>query len=181
MSGTDWGELTGRVVIEACAAAPEDVVLYLGDDAVADALQARVRTLVRRSGSPVGSGSPAGPGAPVAPGSAMASSPILGDPPPGLSIICLNGWLRRLPPSAQRAVFTEAARLLPARGLLVVGDVMWSVPAADIDAPEQFGDALTHVQSTTTIEKWARETGFLPDLHRFGVGAAVLVAVRGQS
>lgn len=151
----DWAGVTARVVVEACAATAEDVVLYAGDSAVADALAARVRTLVRRDG--------------------------LDEPPPGLSIICLHGWLRRRPPAAQRAVIQAAARLLPPRGLLVVGDVMWSFPPDQIDAPEQFGDALEFVQTTATVEGWARAAGFLPDLHRFGSGAAVLIAIRGQS
>jgi hypothetical protein len=155
MSGTDWAAVTGRVVVEACSATPEDVVLYLGDDAVASALAPRVGTLVRRDD--------------------------LVDPPAGLSIICMHGWLRRRPPEAQRAALQAAARLLPPRGLLVVGDVMWSLPFAMIDEPEQFGDTITHAQTTSTVEKWAREEGFLPDMHRFGPGAAVLIAIRGQT
>lgn len=151
----DWEGVTARVVVEACSATPEDIVLYAGDDAVAAELLPRVQTLARRDG--------------------------LVDPPAGLSIICLHGWLRRRPPAEQKAVIQAAARLLPPRGLLVVGDVMWSFPKDDIDAPEQFGDALEHVQTTATIEAWARAAGFLPDLHRFGPGVAVLIAIRGQS
>lgn len=151
----DWAAVTGRVVVEACSATAEDVVLYCGDDAVAADLTSRVKTLARRDG--------------------------LVDPPEGLSIICLHGWLRRRPPVAQRAIFRDAARLLPPRGLLVVGDVMWSLPAATIDEPEQFGDAIADVQTTTVLEGWAREAGFLPDLHRFGPGVAVLIAIRGPS
>jgi hypothetical protein len=151
----DWAGVTARVVVEACSATPEDIVLYIGDDAVAAELAPRVHTLVRRD--------------------------ALVDPPAGLSIICLHGALRRHPPAAQRALIQTAARLLPPRGLLVVGDVMWSFPPADIDAPEQFGDALEHVQTTATIEAWSRAAGFLPDLHRFGPGVAVLIAIRGQS
>jgi hypothetical protein len=151
----DWAGVTARVVVEACSATAEDVVLYAGDDVVADALSPRVRALTRRDD--------------------------LADPPPGLSIICLHGWLRRRPPAAQRAVIQEAARLLPPRGLLVVGDVMWSFPPEQIDAPEQFGADLDFVQTTATVEGWARAAGFLPDLHRFGPGVAVLIAIRGQS
>ncbi len=151
----DWAGVTARVVVEACSATSEDIVLYAGDDAVADALASRVHTLVHRDD--------------------------LTDPPLGLSIICLHNWLRRRSPEEQRAVFHAAAALLPPRGLLVVGDIMWSFPPADIDAPEQFGDASEHAQTTATIEAWARAAGFLPDLHRFGPGVAVLIAIRGQS
>lgn len=151
----DWAGVTGRVVVEACSPTPDDVVLYCGDDAVAADLAPRVRTLARRDG--------------------------LTDPPPGLSIVCLHNWLRRRPPAEQRAAIREAGRLLPARGLLVVGDVMWSLPAHMIDEPEQFGDAIDHVQTTATLEGWAREAGFVPDLHRFGTGVAVLIAIKGPS
>ena len=151
----DWAAVTGRVVVEACSAAPEDVVLYCGDDAVADALSGRVKALVRRDG--------------------------LGEPPAGVSIVVLHHWLRRRPPAAQRAILREAGRVLPERGLLVVGDAMWSFPRDMVDEPEQFGDALDHVQTTATVEAWAREAGFLPDLHRFGAGAAVLIAIKGTS
>lgn len=150
----NWAGVSGRVVVEACSATPEDVVLYCGDDAVAAELEARVGTLVRRDD--------------------------LRDPPPGVSIVCLHGWLRRRPPAEQRAALREAGRILPPRGLLVVGDVMWSLPADQIDEPAQFGDAIEDVQTTATIEGWAREAGFLPDLHRFGPGVAVLIALRSQ-
>ena len=151
----DWAAVTGRVVVEACSAAPEDVVLYCGDAHAAEAIAGRVGALVRRDG--------------------------LSAPPPGLSIVVLHGWLRRRPPAEQRAVLAEAGRILPPRGLLVVGDVMWSLPPEMVDEPEQFGDAIEHAQTTATIERWAREAGFLPDLHRFGAGAAVLIAIKGQA
>ncbi len=151
----DWAGVTGRVVVEACSATAEDIVLYCGDDAVAVELSGRVGTLVRHDS--------------------------LAAPPAGLSIIALHGWLRRRPPAEQRAVIQEAGRLLPPRGLLVIGDVMWSLPAESIDEPEQFGDAIAHVQTTSTIEGWARAAGFVPDLHRFGPGVAVLIALRGPS
>lgn len=151
----DWAGVTGRVVVEACSASPEDVVLYCGNSAVADELAPRVRALVRRD--------------------------VLFDPPPGLSMVVLHDWLRRRPPEEQRAALREAGRLLPVRGLLVVGDVMWSLPPEMVDEPEQFGDDIGRAQTTTTIEKWAREAGFVPDLHRFGPGAAVLIAIKGQA
>ena len=148
----DWGEVTGRVAVEACGAAREDVVLFCGDDAVGDALAAQAGTLVRRDD--------------------------VGDPPPGLTIICLHAWLRRRPPAAQRAAIQAAGRLLRSRGLLVIADAMWSLPPDQLDDPGQFGDELDHVQTTGTLEGWVREAGFLPDTHRFAPGAGVLVALR---
>lgn len=149
----DWSGVIARVTLEACNATEQDIVLYCGPVAGADALAARVGSLVR--------------------------APDLRTPPPGVSVVCLHQWLRRCTPTAQQAVFHRAAALLPERGLLVVGDVMWSFPADQIDDPEQFGDDLEFVQTTATIERWARDAGFLPDLHRFGAGVGVLLALRG--
>lgn len=152
----NWAEVAGRVIVEAVAADPRDVLLLIGDgaasDAIAQALAARVGRLVRGDS--------------------------LGAAPAGLSVVCLHQTLRLRPPEAQRALFAEAARVLPPRGLLVIGDVMWSLPFDQIDAPEQFGDRLAHVQTTATVEGWARKAGFLPDMHRFGAGVGVLIAVR---
>lgn len=147
----DWRAVTARVVVEACAASPEDVVLVLGDDVVAGALRARC-TVVR--------------------GDSLA------DAPPGVSILILHWTLRLLPPSEQRALLSDAAKLLPARGLMVIGDLMWSLPLDQLDAPEQYGDRSSHVQTTATLESWARAAGFLPDLHRFSPGVGVLVGIR---
>jgi hypothetical protein len=151
-----WHDVAGRALVEAVEADRRDVVLLVGDgprsDVVAAELSRRVATLVR-----VGD---------------------LSDPPPGLSVICAHWSLRRLAPVAQRAFVARAGSLLPRRGLLVIGDVMWSMPPDQIDAPEQFGDAIESAQMTRTLEGWARDAGFLPDVHRFGVGVGMLVGVR---
>jgi hypothetical protein len=145
----DWVELTGRVLVEAASASSEDIVCWVGDPTGSDILAAKVRLLVR---------------APDA---------------PGVSILVLHHWLRHHTPDEQRRTFARAAATLPERGLLLVGDVMWSLPFDQLDEPEQFGPELQHVQTTATLERWAREAGFLPDLHRFGPGVGVLVTIRG--
>jgi hypothetical protein len=33
------------------------------------------------------------------------------------------------------------------------------------------------VQTTSTLERWARDAGFLPDTHRFAPGVGVMVLV----
>jgi hypothetical protein len=141
------------VAVEATCADPRDVVLVLGDAALAAALDGRVGR--------------------VESGHALRA-------PPGLSVVVAHDWLRRRAPSAQRAFFLDASRVLPRRGLLVVGDVMWSVDPAMVDEPEQFGDGVERAPTTRSVEQWARDAGFLPDLHRFGVGRAVLVALRAN-
>lgn len=148
----DWQEAMGRVVVEAAEPHPDDVVLVLGDARVADALTGRVREVHR--------------------GRDLAAIP------PGLSIVCMQGWLRRRAPAAQRAAIRDLGRILPSRGLVIIGDAMWSFPPDQIDAPEQYGDALEHVQTVATLEGWLRESGFLPDVHRFAPGAGVIVGVR---
>jgi hypothetical protein len=153
MTPQEWRALTARVIVEAAVVDPRDVVLVLGQGAdVAGPLRAR--------------------GAQVTVADGLAASPR------GVSIVCVHDWLRRRTPADQKAFLVELGKRLPERGLAVIGDVMWSMPPDMIDEPEQYGDSLTHAQTTRVIEGWAREAGFLPDLHRFSPGVAVLVAVR---
>jgi hypothetical protein len=93
-------------------------------------------------------------------------------------VIVLHDELRRHPPTFQRELLLHLGRAAGRRTLLVIGDVMWSMPADRIDEPEQFGDDITHAPTTATLERLVREAGFLPDLHRFGVGRAVCIALR---
>lgn len=148
----NWTEALARVVVEAAHAHADDTILVVGDPTVAEALRPRCRAVHLR--------------------------PDLAESPPGTSVVCLCGWLRTLPPAAQREALARAGRLLPARGLVIVGDVMWSFPPDQIDAPEQFGDRLEHAQTARTLEGWVREAGFLPDVHRFSPGTGLIVGVR---
>lgn len=177
----DWSAAAARVVVEACTAHPDDVVLELacGDGAIARALAPRVKRVVavdadrarvernRRD----------------APPNVSFEVGELRRPPlvPGVSVVCFHDALRLLPPAEQRALFVELGRILPVRGLLVFGDVMWSMPKDMIDEPEQFGEHLEHVQTTATLERWVREAGFLPDLHRFGPAVGVMIAIRTET
>lgn len=148
----NWSEALARVVIEAAHAHPEDVVLVLGDATVADALRPLARAVHTRE--------------------------TLDDPPPGTSIVCMVGWLRGLPPPVQAAALRDAGRLLPTRGLLIIGDVMWSFPPGEIDAPEQFGDRLDHAPLVRALEKQVRDAGFLPDVHRLSPGTGIIVGMK---
>ena len=49
-----------------------------------------------------------------------------------------------------------------------------------VDEPEQYGEDVARAPTTAVLEGWAREAGLLPDLHRFGVGVGVLVAIKGE-
>ena len=153
----DWSDVTRRVVVEAAAPHPKDVVLVLGDDpALVAALSPRVARVEVRALS-------------------AAAAPF----PPGTSVVVLHDHLRRLRPADQEALLLDLGRRLPARALLVVGDVMWSMPKKDVDEPEQFGDAIEQAPTVAAVERWVRAAGFLPDVHRFGVGRAVCVALKG--
>lgn len=152
MSPQEWRALTARVVVEAAVVDPRDVVLVLGGEDVAAPIRAR--------------------------GASVTVADALSAAPRGASIVCVHDWLRRRPPAEQRAFLRDLGKRLPERGLAVIGDVMWSMPPDMIDAPEQYGDCLQHAQTTSVIEGWAREAGFLPDMHRFSPGVAVLIAVR---
>ena len=97
---------------------------------------------------------------------------------PEISVVVMHDTLRLLPVERQRRLLAELGRRMAARGLLVVGDVMWSMPVEVLEAPEQYGEPLAHAQPAAAVEQMARAAGFLPDLHRFGPGRAVLVALR---
>lgn len=144
MTPADWTAATARVVVEACAAHPDDVVLAAGPGL--DALAGKVRRVVRT-------------------------------PEPGLSIVALNDVLGTLPEGEQRALLARYASALPKRGLLVIGDVLYSLPRESIDEPEQYGDA-PHAPALSALEKHLRELGFLPDTHRFGPARAVIIALK---
>ncbi|MFZ5477662.1 MAG: hypothetical protein ACOZNI_12875 [Myxococcota bacterium] len=147
-----WDDATARVCVEACAAHPDDVVLVLGEGGIAGALAGRARRVVQ--------------------GASLA------DAPAGVSIVVAHAFLRHLAPPAQRAFLAELGRVLPSRGLAVIGDLMWSFPPDQIDEPELFGQPIAHVQTTATYERWARDAGFLPDVHRFAPGVAVMILVK---
>lgn len=167
----DWSEVTRRVVVEAAAPHPEDVVYQLGGDwLLAAALAPRVARLVVRC--------PEAPGA-LPPNVRHERGAVgTGAIPEGTSVVVLHDELRRHEPAAQRALLVHLGRSLARRALLVIGDVMWSMPPEMVDEPDQFGDAIAHAPTTATLERLVREAGFLPDVHRFGVGRAVCIALR---
>lgn len=176
----NWSEVTERVVIEACAAHPDDVVVDLGcgDGRIATALAGKVRRVVAVDHDPAVVAAYAR----VAPANVRVER---GDArtftlPPGTSVIVLHDVLRFIPRGDRKALFERLGKSASQRCLLVVGDVMWSLPAKDIDEPEQFGQPPGDPPTTKEVEDYARAAGFLPDLHRFGVGRAVLVALRGE-
>ncbi len=143
---TDWTEVTARVVVEACAAHPDDIVLVRGVGL--GSLTTRVRRVVVR-------------------------------PEAGLSIVAFNDVLESLPPLEQRSLLAEMAAALPERGLFVAGGKMFSFPEETVDEPEQFGVG-RYAQPITTLERWLRDLGFLPDTHRFGPGRAVIIALKAS-
>lgn len=170
----DWSEVTGRVVVEAVAAHPQDVVVAFGADAaMLAALAGRVKRVLAVGEAP--------------PADVSANTSFQhGDPrsfplPADTSVVLLHEVFRHYPRHDQRAILRRMGQGLRPRALLVIGDVMWSMPLAQIDEPEQFGSPLGDPPSTRWIEDEARAAGFLPDLHRFGVGRAVLIAIRGDA
>lgn len=169
----DWSEVTRRVVIEAASPQPQDLVVCLGGDfEVAASLACGAGVLVRTDVS-------IPPGLPeklrVSHG-AVAPFAL----PAGTSIVVMHDTLRRLQPAAQRELILDIGRQLPPRGLLIIGDVMWSLAVERIDEPDQYGDDVTHAPTVATVERLVREAGFLPDVHRFGVGRAVCIALRAN-
>jgi ubiquinone/menaquinone biosynthesis C-methylase UbiE len=178
---TDWSEVTSRVVLEAVDAHPEDRVLELGCGAgeLARALASRVLEVVAVD-SDAARLAKAREGAPA--NVRFVQDNLLNLAkfwPLKTSVVLLHDVLRLLEPSEQRALFMQLGRLLPERGLVVVGDIVWSMPYDLIDEPEQYGENQHWAPTAAALESMARSAGFLPDLHRFGVGRAVLIALKG--
>ncbi len=169
----DWSDVTRRVVIEAASPQPQDVVVCFGGDfAVAAALAVGASVFVRTDQI-------IPPGLPE---NLLVSSGAV-EPfalPAGTSIVVVHDALRHLQPAAQRALILDIGRQLPPRALLILGDVMWSLAVERIDEPEQYGDDIAHAPTVAVVERLVREAGFLPDVHRFGVGRAVCIALRGN-
>jgi hypothetical protein len=177
MTPAEWSAVTARVVVEACAAHADDTALVLADPAVALAIAPCVRRVVfwdngeaprQFAGNPF-------------PGNVEARSGAPHEPPlAGVSVVLGNDALSRLDRAHQQRLLAHLGRGLPERALLVLGDAMWSIPPEDIDEPEQYTVNIANTPTTTWIEAQARALGFLPDLHRFGVGRAVLIALRAS-
>lgn len=172
----NWSEVTARVVVEACAAHPEDEVVDLGcgDGALAKELAPRVKTVlgIDRVRSPKWADAP------------RNVRFVEGDLrevtlPAGTSVVLLHDVVRLLPKRERAALITRLGRQMRQRALLVIGDVMWSLPRDMVDEPEQYGSPLGEPPTTKEIEAEVRAAGFLPDLHRFGVGRAVIIALKG--
>ena len=146
-------ELTARVVVAACAADPRDRVRWVGDPRGAGELASQVAHLDRHGSLP-------------------------DDDVHGASILVLHHVLGTLDPAEQRVWLARAGELLPERGLLVIGDRMWSLPPDMLDDLDAYGADRANIPLVTTLEGALRATGFLPDTHRFSPGVGVIVAVR---
>jgi len=166
----DWSDVAGRVVLEACNADARDHAVVLGFSPIVESLAARVARVTVVD--------PALPRALPA-NASWHRAPM--DAPPDLSSasMVLAHWTwRTLPPARQQALATLLGQRLPERALLVIGDVMWSLPADTVDEPEQYADQLEHAPTTAKLTAQLREAGFLPDLHRFGPAVGVVIGLR---
>lgn len=172
----NWSEVTARVVVEACAAHPEDMVVDLGcgDGSLARELAPRVKQVigVDRQRDAGWAGAPANV-------RFVQEDLRQFTLPPGTSVVLLHDVVRLLSKRERAALITRLGRQMQQRALLVIGDVMWSMPRDMVDEPEQYGSPLGEPPTTKEIEAEVRAAGFLPDLHRFGVGRAVIIALKG--
>lgn len=173
----DWSDVTRRVVIEAVEAHPQDRVLDLGcgDGRVLAGLAHRIASGVGvdRERQESWSAQPANLQFRVA-----DLRHVRQFWPPGTSVVLLHDSFRYLNPLEQRTLLRDLGQLLPERGLLVLGDIIWSLPPVMIDEPEAFGPDQEHAPTAAALEEMVRGAGFLPDLHRFGPGRAVLIALK---
>ena len=168
----DWAEVAGRVVLEACNADARDHAVVLGYSAIVDALAERVARVTVVD-----------PGAPRAlPANASWHRAAI-DAPPDLaaaSMVLVHWTWRTLTPARQQALAMLLGKRLPERALLVIGDVMWSLPRDIVDEPEQYADQLEHAPTAAHVTTLLRDAGFLPDLHRFGPAVAVVIGLRAN-
>lgn len=169
---TDWREVSGRVVLEASVPDPKDHVVCLGWTPILDVLAPSVGSITVVDPDSV---------ATLPPGARYHRAAI--DQPVELeraSLVIAHWTWRRLPKARQEALALRLGRELRERALLVIGDVVWSVPPDSVDAPEQFGDALDFAPTADGLTGMLRVAGFLPDLHRFGPAVGVMIALRGN-
>ena len=177
----NWSEVTGRVVVAAIEAHPMDQVVDLGCGK-GELLRALAPSI--RSGIGVDNDGEvlrvARQGAPENLQFVLADLRSY-SLPPGTSVVLLHDSLRYLSPQEQQQLLIRLGRSLPERGLLVIGDVVWSWPRAELDEPEQYGPTQESAPTATVLETMVRTAGFLPDLHRFGPGRAVMIALRAST
>ena len=168
----DWAEVAGRVVLEACNPDARDHAVLLGYSPIVDALAERVaRVTVVDPGDPR-----------ALPANASWHRAAI-DAPPDLaaaSMVLVHWTWRTLTPARQQALAMLLGKRLPERALLVIGDVMWSLPRDIVDEPEQYADQLEHAPTAAHVTTLLRDAGFLPDLHRFGPAVAVVIGLRAN-
>lgn len=176
----DWAEVTRRVVVAAVEAHPQDQVLELGCGS--GEILRRLAPNIRKG---IGVERRADALAAARQGAPENLSFFEGDffsfpLPKGTSVVVMHDVLRHLPTPQQRALLERLGTELSDRGLLVIGDVIWSCPPEQLDEPEQYGSDLKCAPSAEALEAMVRSAGFLPDLHRFGPGRAVMIALRSR-
>ena len=71
---------------------------------------------------------------------------------PEISVVVMHDTLRLLPAERQRRLLAEVGRRMAARGLLVVGDVMWSMPVEVLEAMVR-GDSLDRPRARPGCER----------------------------
>ncbi len=168
----NWADVAGRVVVEACRPDPQDHAIVLGWTPIVEELAPLVASVVVVDEAA---------DRPLPPGARWHRAPL--DQPPDLgtaSIVVAHWTWRTLPPDRQRALASRLGAGLRERALLVIGDVIWSLPADSIDEPEQFGDRLAFAPTDAALTGMLRNAGFLPDLHRFGPAVGVMIALRAN-
>ena len=168
----NWSETAARVMVEACTPHPDDHAIVLGYSPIVDVLAPLVADLVVvDEASEI----------PLPPRARYHRAPI--DQPPDLgkaSMVLVHWTWRTLPVARQKALALRLGAGLRERALLVIGDVIWSFPPDSIDEPEQFGDKLAFAPTADGLTAMVRSAGFLPDLHRFGPGVGVMIALRAN-
>jgi SAM-dependent methyltransferase len=179
--GARWQRTASQVALDRVETDARDVLLDLGcgDGALLAALGPHLRE---------GLGVDCAPAALALARAALAGSPHLRvaagdlrDPPelPGLSTVLMAHSLRYLDAPERAELFALLHARLPVDGLLVVADLIWSVPPQQVDGADDWLDAeLAHVLHHDALDAALRRAGFLTRSERLHPAVAVIRALK---
>ena len=176
-----WADLVRSRAIERAEVDHGDVVLDLGsgDGRVLEALQPHIARGVGVEGDPARRAAAQArcPAVAFVDGD-LCTPPLL----EGLSTVLSIFSLRLLPPTAREALARTLAARLPAGGLWVIGDILFSVNPEQIDEIDGWFDPVhDHVVMVDPLEEMLKGCGFTVWTERLHPALAVVVARRRPS
>lgn len=100
-------------------------------------------------------------------------------PTPGVDTVVMCHTLRYLDKPERAALFAELHRRLPVAGLLVIGDLLWSMPPDMIEGAEDWlDDRWAYTLMADAVERELRAAGFDTFVKRMHPAVSVIRAAR---